>query len=261
MDGSDTVCIEFLGVPGAGKSGLVAEVIDELRVAGIDTVDMDEAVYAAMNAETRDPLIRFLLRYLPSGVRRRSFKHLAARSQDRLLALRGFLLAEPDAGIVILEALRDRRDLDPHQDLAFGWIVELMWSYQVAMKSEMASYSNIVLDEGFCNRALTLFGYRFSDEDHVRLRTYIESIPKPALVIVVTADAKRAASRATQRIRFEHLSDDELKEYTRDVERCVDATKLLLVERGVDVREVRNDGTQAEASEKARSVIRDWLNT
>ena len=126
MPGADIVCVEFLGVPGAGKSSLASEAIEELLALGVDAMNMSDAIFRALRAETQDPLIGPLIRYLPYGSRRRSFKHLAARSQDRMLALQAFMLEESETAIAILSALKERGDIDPRQDLAFGWIVALL---------------------------------------------------------------------------------------------------------------------------------------
>ena len=171
------------------------------------------------------------------------------------------MLEESTTAIAILSALRDRRDIDPRQDLAFGWIVELLWSYQLASSSDANARAHLVLDEGFCNRALTLFGYQFSENDLDGLRAYIDSIPAPDLVIVVGCDDEQAASRTTKRARFGYLSNGEAIQYTHDVARCVAATTNLLVERGIDVRTVRNDGTLADAAREMRTIVRERLTT
>jgi adenylate kinase len=251
--------IEFLGVPGAGKSSLVPEATDELRRSGVVAGGMSSAVHAALRSGMQDRLIGPVIRYMPRRFGRSIYKRLSVRSQDRMVALRSFLLEYPEATIAILEALKDRRDIDPRQDLALGWIVELLWQYQL-VNDRGASNSCLVLDEGFCNRALTLFGYRFSEEDEPRLRQYIEAIPKPDLVFVVTGDIETAAARATRRERFRHLSAREAVEYTRDTAACVEETARLLEKRGVEVRTVRNDSSLDAASRDVRRIIREWLD-
>ncbi len=252
-------CIEFLGVPGAGKSSLVPVVTGELQRAGVNAVEIAEATYAALRDGMQDRLIGPVFRNMPRSLGSSLSKHLVARSQDRMLAMRGFLLDHPETAIAILEALSDRKDVDPRQDLALGWILELLWSYQLAT-SQGGSGSLLVLDEGFANRAVTLFGYRFSEEDEPRLRQYIESIPKPDLVIVVAGDTEVCAARASNRIRFAHLGYSELVRFTREAATCVDVTSRLLAEHGVDVRTVQNESLLSVASSEVRRIIRDWLD-
>jgi hypothetical protein len=220
---------------------------------------MSSAVHAALRSGMQDRLIGPVIRYLPRRFGRNIYKRLSVRSQDRMVALRRFLLEHPDTAIAILEALKDRKDVDPRQDLAFGWIVELLWQYQL-VSDRGAPTSCLVLDEGFCNRAVTLFGYRFSEEDEPRLRRYIEAIPKPDLVFVVTGDVETAAARATRRERFRHLNAQEAVEYTQDAAACVEETARLLEMRGVEVRTVRNDSSLGTASNDVHRIIREWLD-
>ena len=251
--------IEFLGAPGAGKSSLYAEVMDELRLAGVEVVGIDDAVYDALRAEIRDRLVGPMVRHTPSRVGRRYYRHLVARSQDRVLALRGFFLEYPETVKAILDGIESRKEFDQRQDLALGWMLELLWKYQLAMAPRVTAEC-LVQDEGFANRAVSLFGYRFSADDEPNLRRYIASIPEPDLVIVVTADAETAASRNTGRVRFSHLTEAEAVEYTRDAIRCVEYTSRLLHERGVDVVEVKNDAPPSVVSGDVRQVVREWLD-
>jgi hypothetical protein len=169
------------------------------------------------------------------------------------------MLENPETVSATLAALDDRRHFDPDQDLLFGWILELFWKYQVTDEPH-GTGPYLVLDEGFANRAISIFGFRYTDDDEALLRRYIESIPKPDLVIAVTADAEEAASRSTGRDRFSHLSDEDAVEHTHDAARCAAATSRLLTERGVEVQEVTNESSLAAASAHVRQIIRDWLD-
>jgi adenylate kinase len=251
--------IEFLGVPGAGKSALYREAIDEFGRAGVGAVNLADAVFAVLHAGMRDRVVGPALRYAPRRIGRKYYRQLAARSQDRELALREFMLEHPETVIAILRALDDRRAVDPDQNLVLGWILEFLWKYQLTTGSSSAA-PYLVLDEGFANRAISLFGYGFSSDDEPLLRQYIESIPQPDLVITVTADAETAAVRSTGRGRFSHLSDEDAVQHTRDAARCAAATSRLLKERGVDVYEVRNESSLAAASASVRQIVRDWLD-
>jgi thymidylate kinase len=251
--------IEFLGVSGAGKSTLYREAIDELGQVGVDAVHLADATYASLRAGMQDRIVGPVLRYTPRRIGRKYYRQLALRSQDRELALRRFMLENPETMGATLAALDDRRDFDPDQDLLLSWILELFWKFQLTNNPRGAGPC-LVLDEGFANRAISIFGFRYTDADEALLRRYIESIPKPDLVIAVTADAEEAASRSTGRGRFGHLSEEDAVEHTRDAARCAAATSLLLKERGVDVEEVVNESSLAAASVRVRQIIRDWLD-
>jgi adenylate kinase len=251
--------IEFLGVPGAGKSTLYREAIDEFGQVGVDAVSLGDATYALLQAGMQDRIVGPAIQLLPRRIGRKYYRRLAVRSHDRSVALRTFMLENPETVSATLAALEDRRDFDPDQDLLFAWILELFWKYQLT-NDPHGTGPYLVLDEGFANRAISIFGFRYADDDEALLRRYIESIPKPSLVIAVTADAEKAASRSTGRDRFSHLSDEEAVEHTRDAARCAAATSRLLKERGVDVQEVTNESSLAAASAHVRQIIRDWLD-
>jgi len=207
-----------------------------------------------------DRVLGPVVRSLPRSVGKRYSKQLAARSQESMVALRDFILTHPDVVTTIVEALDDRSDVDSRQDLALGWIMELLWQYQIAQQSISAG-SALVLDEGFCNRALTLFGYQYSAKNEPLLKKYIDAIPKPDLVVVVSGDPEVMAARGSHGTRFGYFTHEQAVQYMKDVEVCVAKTSELLEQRGVAVRLVRNDGqSTAEASMAVRTVVRTWVD-
>ncbi len=252
--------VELLGVPGAGKTTLFTYVMDALTDAGFAVRTIDEAVFQALRRDMVDRAFGPLLRGTPRRIARRLSKHVANRSQDRMVALRDFLLDRPDVVVAVLEAIVRRRATDLRSDLAMTWILDLVWQYQLAKPALEDPGTALVFDEGFCNRAVSLFGHGFSVADEPLLRRYIDAIPAPDLVVVVHADTTASAARATDRRRYRSLDADAIITYTASAARCVRRTKDLLVsQRGLHVVDVPNHGCIDESVAHLRSGIHEWL--
>jgi thymidylate kinase len=245
--------VEFLGIPGAGKSTLAARALAGRLGSRSRPLALDEAVRRSLRAEMRDRLLRPVVRLAP----RRVATAAILRSADRGAAMRAFLLAHPELGEVLLRALRRRAGTDPDLDLALGWVLDLFASFELARR--VADDQVLVLDEGFASRALTLFAYRFSAADEADLAAYVGAIPRPDLVLVLEVPAAICAARLDRRgwpRRFAGLSPSERRRFLEDAERCCRATAALLAARGVRVHRVETHGaTSRAAAEVARILV------
>jgi len=177
--------VEFLGPPGAGKSTLGREMIASVEEAGKSAVDLPTATLAAIRLHGADRLTRavaILARSSSSPAWRRAY----ARSADRFAALTRFLAANPEVMEVVLAAQRQRREKDLHQERVLSWILNLMANTQLVDETA-GRFDWLFIDEGFCQRAIALFGVGFDGEDELRLRSYVAAIPLPEILVVVEA--------------------------------------------------------------------------
>lgn len=185
--------IELLGAPGSAKSTISRELLRSLPGAA----DLEEATLLAVRNSGHDGLARMAARMSRSS-RNPVWRWAYARSPDRFSALQRFINAHPKVMQRVTKTQRRRSDRDLYQDMVLGWLMNLMARYQLAVENHGA-LETLVIDEGFCQRAVALFGYGFEPGDEPRLQEYLEAIPLPDVVIVVDTPLSVCEQRLNDR--------------------------------------------------------------
>lgn len=160
-------------------------------------IDLDDAVLAAIRDHGEDRVSRSLARLTRKSYSR-LWRSAYPRSADRLPALSRFLVSNPAVLEAALVAQTARVDRDHGQDQALGWLLNLMSGFQLASE-HVTDDRLVIVDEGFCQRSVALFGLGFTDADHPLLTRYLSSIPLPETLIVVETPLEICESRLDQR--------------------------------------------------------------
>ena len=240
--------IEFLGLPGSGKTTLARELATSLEGAA----GLEEAVRSAVAAHGHDASSRAAARVSRSS-KSRIWKGVYARSTDRFDALARFLSAQPRLMEVTLAAQRERSDRDRGQDLVLGWLLNLMARYQIATEADQ--FDSLIIDEGFCQRAVALFGFGFAPADESRLGEYLAAMPPPAFVIAVETPLAVCEERLEKRGWSERvigLSPDVRRGFLETSSAVVEAVSDRVEEFGA--RLIRVDGTASIPDTVASTV-------
>ncbi len=190
--------IEFLGAPGSGKSTIARALIG----AWPGAVGLEEAVHRSIREHGGDPVTRTLARFFgPSG---RVWKAAYGRSRDRVAARDRFRDAHPSLIEAFDRAQRARAGTDAGQDLVRGWADGFFARFQLAADLGVDA---LVIDEGFAQRSVALFGYGFSAEDEGCLTDYLETVPRAMAVVLVAAPIEVCASRLDARGWSQRVAD------------------------------------------------------
>jgi dephospho-CoA kinase len=203
--------VEFLGPPGSGKSTLAAALISALP----ETVGLDEAVHRAL-AVTGSPLTRVVAAVMRSE-RSKVWRSTYARSRDRREALERFEASHPGVEEAVEQGQLERMARDRSQELVRTWVTGLMARYQLATEHPVAD--TLVIDEGFHQRAVALFGYGYTEGDRPCLDSYLRSIPASALLVVVDTPDEVCHQRLDARgwsERVKDLPDEERERFLHD---------------------------------------------
>lgn len=189
-----------MGPPGSGKTTLARALVGSLPGA----VGLNDAVRAAVGARGEDGLARSVAR-LSRSSSSRLWRGSYARSTDRFSGLARFLGAHPQTLETVLAGQRARVERDLGQDLVLGWVLNLLARYQLATESPDSDW--LVIDEGFCQRGVALFSHGFVPLDRPLLNAYLDTIPRPEVVIVVDTPLEVCEDRLTKRGWSERVRD------------------------------------------------------
>ncbi|MGI8822551.1 MAG: hypothetical protein ACR2JP_04500 [Acidimicrobiia bacterium] len=176
--------VEFLGVPGSGKSTLVGVVEIGSAAGGVPVARLDGVARDAMARTGRDPLSRVVAnsvgRWSPAV-----WKKAFARSSDRMAVLCRAIVAHPQLATAVIEA-NEAHNGDARPDLVMGMMFNHLVAFRLAEET-MAPDAWLLLDEGLCNRVTSLFAADFDPErDRRELVRYLDLIPVPDVLVVVS---------------------------------------------------------------------------
>lgn len=247
--------VEFLGLPGAGKSTLLREARRSVEGSPGSTADIKEATRRAVVRQGHDKLTRLVARFARSGGR--TWKKFFMRSTDRFAALTRYLSANPRLMEVILAAQRRRQGRDLRPELVLSWMLNFLASFQLACEvSEDIPW--LVIDEGFCQRAVGLFAHGFDSEDEASLEAYVEAISLPDVVVVVDAPISLCEERLNEHGWSERMVD--LDTATRHdfmvrASMCVELVAAQVERRGARVVRLNGSGPIP----RSRALIEEGL--
>lgn len=229
--------VEFLGVPGAGKS----TVADALSEAVPGAVSLGDAVRDSIGRRGGDPITRVAAR-LTRSPSSRLWSAAYARSTDRLSALIRFASARPDFLESVLVAQRQRGGRDVRPDLVLGWIVNLMARYQLATEYGGAGW--LVVDEGFAQRAVALLAAGYEQSDEPALRAYLDASPRPDVLVVVESSLNVCVARLDRRGWSERVARAKETDRQAFLEGCAQMVSLICTrsaEAGLEVISVSGE--------------------
>ena len=210
----------------------------------------------AMHRGVGDRLVDPLMTRLPNSMLSRYSESGFIRSNAMLVSLIDFMTAHPRVVSAFLEGQARRADYEVGGDLVIRWFLQLVARYQL-VHSALDEEDILLLDEGFCQRVVTGFGHRFSDEDHRDVDRYLASVPRPALLVHLDISVEDAAARVTDEGRVEPTkrlwgTDTDPVRFLEDASRSVDYVAESARRMGFEVLEL--DGS-AEMSGHLPTVI------
>lgn len=189
--------VEFLGIPGSGKTTLATAVVTRLQDSGKPAFTLKEAVSKAMREGVGDRLVDPVMARLPKRLLARYSESGFIRSNAMLVSLMEFMTARPGAVAAFLEGQARRADYEVGTDLVIRWFLQLVARYQLAT-SVLGEGDVLILDEGFAQRAVTGFAHRFSAEDHPDIDRYLAAVPQPDLLVHLDVPVEVAIGRVTE---------------------------------------------------------------
>ncbi len=167
--------IEFLGVPGSGKSTTLGLLESDAPAAGIRLQRLDPVGRIAIARQGRDPVTRAMARTV-GRYWRSAWKRAMVRSSDRVSILSRAIVKRPELAAAMIEA-NDAHNHDAGADRVMGMLLNHLIGFQLAEET-LGDREWLLLDEGLCNRVTSLFAAGF-DADLTKPSSTATSISSP----------------------------------------------------------------------------------
>lgn len=204
--------IEFLGLPGSGKTTARKLLLEKLKTMGQACVSAEESYYHVTRTHG-DKLAKTVLRLLPRKAGLVASEYFQGRSlfqtecQSAFLAEHGQSLeAYLSSSVFPRMSLADRQNVIGNY-LAMG----SLWSMLTHSRSPMTFF-----EEGFIQKSLMFVDHNLPQDDALKasIEKYLHSVPLPEIAIYIKASTRNSHQRM-------HLREDGL---TNRLKSCDPAT-------------------------------------
>ena len=244
--------VEFLGTPGAGKTTLLKAARTIFQESGFYPYSVVEA---ARPFAQRTFLGRVVNRLSPAQYRKQLlwqvfyytslvYRLKFMRRHKQLTRYVSYSQKRRPADA----AIRERRVL--------YWFHHLMGYYEFLVAHAQPG-EVLIWDDGFVHRAVHLHASTVETPDLADIRTYVDLIPQPDLVIVPCTPLEVCEDRIMQRGIWEHFrnkSQAELKQYLISSNQAVNGTVDYIKAKGWRVIEVDNSSDNLTAAHEELEI-------
>lgn len=245
------VVIELVGIPGAGKTTLARRLVVDLAATGTSATTMTEAgrrraarTRTGAAARRLPPRLASLLLWQ---------RHLAGGRAGAI----ALCWRHPRLVVRVLATQWSR----PGVPARLRAHVLRWWFAHAGRRAFLAGTARpgdvLVVDDGFVHRAATLHAGPGQPPRDDAVSAYVAAVPRPDLLVVVTADPPTCADRVRARGVWRHrpLDPVALAWHLVHAEQAVAAAVRTARDLGWDVLEVDNDGQALDAV--AARLLRD----
>ncbi len=254
--------IEFLGMPGVGKSTACRLLLRALRMRTVRVQLLDQAALGALLRGRRIPVFASLVSRMPRRLRLAALRLLDGSAHCQSQVFSAFRAQYPEFIDYIFEKNETRISLGCRDNqVVLLWLLRLMWWYQLAT-DEGTDVEFLVSEEGFSGLGLSLLAYREAPSTDVwerAVREYFRCTPEPDAVVVLLTPVEVALHQMELRqwgypTRMRGLPPSERRAVLARAERCVDLGMEELRHRGVDVFEIENEGKVEDLRRSVEAV-------
>jgi hypothetical protein len=259
--------IEFIGLPGSGKSLLRHRAVESFLGDGLECLTSEEAILEALGRKKDDWTTRLLLRFMS---RKRALDKLHAilnRSLSRIGAESRFL--EERGGVLqsLLNAEEFQGRSTGEKEVALARLMETAVFHQL-ISEEVAGSLPVFFDEGFAQRTMSLFLYPGVPPGRPHTGgpdAYLDSIPLPDLLVKVEVDNQVCYSRTVHRpegppIRMTGMDRESALSFLEDCRLMLERSAERLSGRGVPVIPVDNNHSPEEAARRLSRKLKASLS-
>jgi len=241
------VNIEFMGLPGSGKTTVRRLLLEKLISKGLPSQSAEEAFYWVMRSKG-DKLIRTTLKLLPHNLGLKTAEYFHGRSlfqtecQNAFLAQYGqSLYAYLGSPVFEGMSLADRQNVIGNY-LAMGSLWQML---------NQETGAAILFEEGFIQKSLMFVDHNSqgSEACHSHVTHYFDNIPLPTLAISIKTSTCNSYQRMKSREdgltnRLKSCDSSTIEAFLKMTEKHLEnITPILNKSQHCTVIEVSNDGS------------------
>lgn len=243
--------VEFMGLPGSGKTTLWRESISLLQKRGRLAMGLEEAFCHCLLERVVDKRLR-IIKPLPYLIRKNLLRHYSRLTETEALAYNRFMIEHPELAYCVFTALDERPSSAAERTMVGNWVYRSFSRYDIVDRN-LGPEETVVLDEGFCNRAMSLFADHETLLDPDMIHRYAKAIPLPDLVFAIETEPERCLTRLSKREsgfppRIGDPTSEEKRTFLANVDRCLQTVRETIERDGVEVIEIDNDGSLEDSN-------------
>ncbi len=248
--------VEMLGAPGAGKTSLLPAAREFFNRRGLRAWSVVEAARPAA-ASTR--LGRLAARLLPEPLRGFALWQIFYAGSRR--CQRDFRRQYPQLVEGVLRDQRRRPISGYDRRHVLRWFLHLTGVYSF-LRANMDSTDVLIIDEGFVHRVVQLFASEKEELQPRRIIAYLDAIPRPDLVIIVSAAPEVSRQRVFDRglwPRFQRKSRAETLSFLERAQAVVEIAADHLTRAGWSLVRIDNDGQEIHSvGSRLQAELAHW---
>ena len=245
--------IEFVGVPGSGKTTVYRRFLDLLKRQNERAYTLDEAAYHALRHAISNVSLKMLINVLPYRLGSRFISRFPRTPDDIFyVKFHKFLLQHQELSTIVhryqIKSSENTQDLGL---LVFLWLFELFSRYQL-VTDELHDDSFVLVDEGFSQRVMTLFAYDCQGNVQSikkNIEAYIDSIPLPDRVVLLDTSPEVVEERMRKRgypLRMRMMTDSERTALLEHATFCMETAVHRLQQKHVEIAHLDNNVSESE---------------
>ncbi|MDD3818400.1 MAG: hypothetical protein PHG41_00955 [Actinomycetota bacterium] len=236
--------IEFIGVPGSGKTTMYHKLVVLLNKEGIKARTFNKALFlccirSILSRKSFKDFLKVLLYFIGNIF----FRSVSKFSNVQIDAYNEFLLANSTLIDFIAKVVNNKKIDLKEKLLIMKWFFNEFSGYQLISRY-LRKDEILVFDEGFCHRAIAIWGRNESSKiEKDELDIYLNLIPLPDVILIINSEVEECERRLSERKYPPILKDLNYEERIgklRFIEKLVPYITYIIEKKGTKLLYINN---------------------